>query len=727
MKKKKNKIFFIFIALVVPQFVVSSTDDYVYRFNEVPSYSNYGTIGLIQMPSARMMPAGSLGVSWSNSDPYLTGSILAYPFDWFEASFQYTDINNAFYSDVASFSGSQSYKDKGFDIKLNLFKEGNFMPETSIGIRDIAGTAVFGAEYIAFSKKITTNLDFTFGIGWGNLNGNPIENPLKFIDTRFENRAFRDGSTQGGELSPKRYFTGNAGTFGGIEYIFKNMNGLRLKIEYDGTNYKTEGFPFGKQSFSFAYKSVKQPEKDFNFGIVYPVNEFLQFKLSYIKGNTLNFGFSIAGNLGSKRKKLVKANKPTQVIISEEFKNSNIDQEKLFKTALVALKSQNILLQNAGLEGNKLKINIAQSTYQSYPRTIGRTSLTLDAIAPDSIEIFEISNENAGMQMYKASVNRTVFNTFKEDNFYKLASREIELSPSISSEKEYQFNPKILYPEAFWSLSPDLRTQVGGPDGFFLADLRLNLSGEIIFQKGFNFLVAGSIGIYDGFKDLKYNPDSILPHVRTDAVLYLKNSRDYAITRMQANRFKKLSKNVFSKVSLGILEEMFGGYGGEVLYRPFDKNYAVGFELWNLKQRDFNQNFKFQDYEVLSGHVNMFYLEPKSQVLLTLRGGRFLAKDSGFNLDFSRRFKSGLRMGAFFAFTDISEVEFGEGSFDKGFYFHIPMEIFLGNYSTKNYENGIRPITRDGAATLSNAQWLWGLTDRAQAVNFSRDWDDLYE
>jgi len=114
-------------------------------------------------------------------------------------------------------------------------------------------------------------------------------------------------------------------------------------------------------------------------------------------------------------------------------------------------------------------------------------------------------------------------------------------------------------------------------------------------------------------------------------------------------------------------------------------------------------------------------------VLLTLRGGRFLAKDSGFNIDFSRRFKSGLRMGAFFALTDISEEEFGEGSFDKGFYFHIPLEIFLGNYSTRNYENGIRPITRDGAAMLNNAQWLWGLTDRAQAVNFVRDWDDLYE
>ena len=48
-------------------------------------------------------------------------------------------------------------------------------------------------------------------------------------------------------------------------------------------------------------------------------------------------------------------------------------------------------------------------------------------------------------------------------------------------------------------------------------------------------------------------------------------------------------------------------------------------------------------------------------------GGRFLAKDSGFHLDLSRGFKSGLRIGAFLARTDISYAEFGEGSFDKAF------------------------------------------------------------
>ena len=42
-----------------------SINDYIYPKSSYPSYSNYGTIGLIQMPNARLMPAGSLGISWS--------------------------------------------------------------------------------------------------------------------------------------------------------------------------------------------------------------------------------------------------------------------------------------------------------------------------------------------------------------------------------------------------------------------------------------------------------------------------------------------------------------------------------------------------------------------------------------------------------------------------------------------------------------------------------------
>jgi hypothetical protein len=132
-------------------------------------------------------------------------------------------------------------------------------------------------------------------------------------------------------------------------------------------------------------------------------------------------------------------------------------------------------------------------------------------------------------------------------------------------------------------------------------------------------------------------------------------------------------------------------------------------------------------YETHTGHINLYYTEPRSQVTVALKGGKFLAQDSGINFDFSRRFKTGLRIGAFFSLTDISEYEFGEGSFDKGFYFNVPIQIFSDVYTKQSQSFGLRPLTRDGAQFLIHSHHLWGVTDQAQSHNISRDWSDLYD
>ena len=250
---------------------------------------------------------------------------------------------------------------------------------------------------------------------------------------------------------------------------------------------------------------------------------------------------------------------------------------------------------------------------------------------------------------------------------------------------------------------------------------------DLVLSNSINLITQASIGLVDNFGDLKQVSDSILPHVRTDITQYLKESRKFNINRMQLNHFANITPNFYTKLSLGMLESMFGGYGGEVLYRPFMRNYAIGFDIWDVKQRDYKMGLKFRDYRIVTGHINFFYKEPRSKVIFSLKGGRFLAGDSGINLDFHRRFESGLRIGAFFSKTDISRAEFGEGSFDKGFWFQFPFDMFLSNHSKEITGTGLRPLTRDGAASLMNSHTLFGVTEQGQKINLTRDWADLYE
>jgi len=156
------------------------------------------------------------------------------PFDWFEASYQYTDVNNKLYSDSPEFSGSQSYKDKSFDAKFRIIKERAYFPQVAVGFTDFGGSSLFSSEFIVASKMIG-NIDFTLGVGWGTMANGNINNPLIKLDSGFKSRIRnRSGDTQGGEINYATFFSGeDAGLFGGVEIFLPKLNGTRLKIEYE--------------------------------------------------------------------------------------------------------------------------------------------------------------------------------------------------------------------------------------------------------------------------------------------------------------------------------------------------------------------------------------------------------------------------------------------------------------------------------------------------------------
>ena len=132
------RLFVSFLCYLTVSNLYADIYDYIYP-NTDPSFSNYGGIGLIQNPTARSLDEGTLAFSWSHNDPYLRGSIIAYPFNWLEASFQYTDVNDELYSEVKAFSGSQTLKDKSFDAKFLLSKESDYIPQVALGFREILG------------------------------------------------------------------------------------------------------------------------------------------------------------------------------------------------------------------------------------------------------------------------------------------------------------------------------------------------------------------------------------------------------------------------------------------------------------------------------------------------------------------------------------------------------------------------------------------------------------
>ena len=89
--------------------------------------------------------------------------MTATPFSWLEATYRYTEVENRLYG-PAAYSGNQSFKDKGFDLKFQLNQESYYFPSTALGIRDLAGTGLFSSEYLVFTKAVR---DFDLLWDWG--------------------------------------------------------------------------------------------------------------------------------------------------------------------------------------------------------------------------------------------------------------------------------------------------------------------------------------------------------------------------------------------------------------------------------------------------------------------------------------------------------------------------------------------------------------------------------
>ena len=155
-----------------------------------------------------------------------------------------------------------------------------------------------------------------------------------------------------------------------------------------------------------------------------------------------------------------------------------------------------------------------------------------------------------------------------------------------------------------------------------------------------------------------------------------------------------------------------------------EKSYHLGFSLHKVKQRDFNQRFSLRDYETTTGFLS-HYLSLPFGINSKISVGKYLAGDKGLTLDLSRRFQSGFTLGIFATKTDLSAEEFGEGSFNKGFYISVPTQLFYSDFTTGNISFGLQPLTKDGGAMLIQQNSLFGILGDSNRNSLIRDWDFL--
>ncbi len=668
-----------------------------------PSQSDFGGVGLLQTPTARMAREGEISLNYRDNDQYRYYSASVQLFPWLETTLRYTDVRTKQYSSVDAFSGDQTYKDKAFDVKLRLWEESYWMPQVSVGAKDIGGTGLFDAEYIVASKAGDRLISHSVWDGaiWVPAATSKIRSAPTVINTATVITATRKRAPS----TATRCSTARPRCFG-VEYQTP-WQPLRLKLEYEGNNYSED----------FAGK-IEQKSK-FNVGAIYRITDWADVNLSYERGNTLMFGFTLRTNFNDMRPHYNDNPRP---------KYQPEPQDAIIQHSVVA-NQLTLLKYNAGLadpkiqtKGDTLYVTGEQVKYRDSREGIERANRIVMNDLPEGIRTIRVTENRLNLPQVTTETDVASLKRHLEGeplgHETELVQKRVEpVVPETTEQGWYIDKSRFDF-----HIDPVLNQSVGGPENFYMYQLGAMATADLWVTD--HLLTTGSLfgniaNNYDKFNYTNPPNDSKLPRVRTRVREYVQN--DIYVNNLQANYFQYFGNGFYGEVYGGYLETMFGGAGAEVLYRPVDSNWAFGVDANYVKQRDWRSAqdmMKFTDYSVKTGHLTAYWTPSFAQdVLVKASVGQYLAGDKGGTLDISKHFDSGVVVGGYATITNVSPDEYGEGDFTKGVYVSIPLDLFSSGPTRSRAAVGWTPLTRDGGQQLGRKFQLYDMTSDKN-INF---------
>ena len=650
-----------------------------------PTLNFFGAAGLIEMPSAEVMPDGEFSTTISHFGGITRNTLTFQITPRLSGSFRYAATEGL------NLAGFETYFDRSFDLRYQLLqqREGSWLPSVAIGLQDFVGTGIYAGEYIVASRSFGDTLTVTGGIGWGRLGSyNSIGAP--FSESR---PAFVPGDT-GGEVSYDQWFRGQAALFGGIEW--HPTDRLGLLVEYSSDAYRTE-----------TAQGVFQRESPWNFGVEYQLNRSLRMGAYYLYGSEVGVNFAFSFN--PRRPITPMNNRPYPGPVP--IRPDRVDSPDLWATDWIesprarpalgrrlseALDAEGQDLVAYDLGAYEAEIRIQNTRYIAVAQALGRSARVMAEILPPSVETFHITLMDDGLAVSTLTMRRSDLEALEQEpDATEALQTVVGLRAALPTDEEDLVDG--LYPRFDWSLRPYTRSSYFDPDNPVLMNLGIRLGASYEFRPGWR--VDGSLTYrLAGNLDQVRTSASALPPVRTSRALYEQHD-GIAVERLTFSHARSLGNDFYGRVTVGYLERMYGGLSAELLWRPVTSRLALGAEVNYVMQRDIDMGFGFGGYDVVTGHVSAYY-DLANGFHVQIDAGRYLAGDWGATLSIDREFRNGWTVGAFMTLTDVSAQQFGEGSFDKGIRFSIPVSWFTGQPSRQTVGTTVRPITRDGGARL---------------------------
>ena len=666
------------------------------------SLSDWGGIGLLQMPNARMAPDGSMsGGLTALGDLHRHYSISAQPLPWLEV----TARNSAY-------PGYYGLTEPGLDLKLRLRREDERGPALVIGGRDVTGSGLdlpgkgrFAGEYIALSRR-WWDLDLTLGMGWGTLGeAGHLRNPLRFLGGRFSRD--REPSAWPTTRGPKAWFSGErVALFGGVEW-HTPVDGLSLKLESSGDRFRAQrqdepGFdPGSRYSLGLSWR----PASWADLGAAYEQGRRLMLRLS------VRFDPAVDAD---------RPDRPPPGVGPHPSAGSALSADAI---ALVA-RSRGLPVRAARIEGEvaTLWLDPAGSGRMPLAREVGDAARLLADLGPPQVERLRVVTGAGGLDTANVTLLRRDLERAAD---HRGSAEEIWRTTQLAATAD---------PPPGWRPRLDLSTRLVAT--FDLAELGTALAQRthtdvMLRAEPLRGLVLGGGLRVNAASDLQLLDTNAVPAaqpVRSDLPRYA--DRPLTLDHAYAAWLAKPAEGLTTRLSAGHLEEMYAGVGAEALFQPLAARWAFGLDLNQVWKRRPERFLAIDRGDARgTGHASFYWEAPGAGTTTALRLGRYLGGDWGGTVELMRRFDGGIGLTAHATWTegpDGAQSRFG-GRMDWGLALVVPIAASGWLPVGGTVETAVRTLGRDAGQRLQQPLPLYDLRVPGGVGRLTGTWSHLLD
>lgn len=645
---------------------------------EPPRLNLLGMPGSLTLPAARPMEDGTLAFSLDRENTREVGTLTFQALPRLTGSFRYGRFDrpvNALY-------------DRSFDVQFQLLNEGDWLPGVAVGLRDFIGTGTLASEYVVATKSLGQTITLSGGIGWGKLGakgdlGSPLGERPNFTGL-------------GGEPGYNQWFRGPAALFGTVDWQASDR--LRLSLGWSGED------PDGPAQAGVVLA-----------GASWQARPGMVVSAMADQGGNLGLGVQFAFNPRVAPSTFAPGRQPLAFGTASPDAGAGGPVDRLSRR----LAEDGLVLRGARISGDEAVIRVDNRSFGQPSQALGRTARALTGELGPEVARYSIEMSGPGPAASRVMLTRADLIALQDDPARAEKGWDATKVGAVQPWRDGWLPEPSPYSV---TLHPYLALSVFDPINPVRADIgaqldaRLRLTPNLFVDGSLRARLAGNRRASDRFSN------SALPPVRSDAARYAVEG-DAGIYNLTMTYLGSPMPNVYTRLSAGLLEEMYAGAVGEVLWKPPSSRLGLGVELAKVWQRDpgMGLGLGYYDYTTLTGHASVYYaITPDIDARLDV--GRYLAGDKGATFTLERRFANGWKVGAYATLTDVPFATFGEGSFDKGITLTIPLEWVLGKPNVRRTDVLIQPIQRDGGARIDPGFRLYEAVRPAQAADLERSW-----